>query len=195
LRDRANVTGVSAQQADTAGKRVELLREIVPGLRRLAIIANVSDPAVVLEMHEVEAAARTLGLDVTPLEIRRAEDIAPAFERLKGQAEALYVVAESLANTNRVRVITWEHATRLPTMHGIRDDVEAGALMSYGAIVPDVWRRAADLVDKILRGTKPADIPVEQPTKFELVVNLTTAKAIGLTIPETFLVRADEVIE
>jgi ABC-type uncharacterized transport system substrate-binding protein len=108
LRDRANVTGVSAQQADTAGKRVELLREIVPGLRRLAIIANVSDPAVVLEMHEVEAAARTLGLDVTPLEIRRAEDIAPAFERLKGQAEALYVVAESLANTNRVRVITWE---------------------------------------------------------------------------------------
>jgi putative tryptophan/tyrosine transport system substrate-binding protein len=194
-RPGGNVTGVSAQQADTAGKRVELLREVVPNLRRLAIMANAGDPAVVVEIGEVQAAARTLRLDVATAEIRRAEDIAPAFEAIKGRAEALYVVAESLLNTNRIRVITWEHGARLPAMHGLREDVDAGGLMSYGPNAPDVWRRTAEFADKILHGTKPAEIPVEQPTKFELVVNLTTAKAIGLAIPETFLVRADEVIE
>jgi putative ABC transport system substrate-binding protein len=194
-RPGGNVTGLSAQQADTAGKRVQLLHDVVPHLRRLAIMANVSDPGVGLEIGEVQSAAGKLGLDVITAEVRRSEDIALAFEGFKGRAEALYVVAESLVNTNRMRVITWEHGARLPTMHGVRDDVDAGGLMSYGPNLPAVWRRAAEFVDKVLRGTKPADIPVEQPTKFELIVNMTTAKALGFRIPETFLVRADEVIE
>ena len=126
---------------------------------------------------------------------RRAEDIAPAFEALKGRAEALFVLPDPLVNTNRVRINTLALGARLPTMHGLREYVEAGGLMSYGPSVPDQYRRAADYVDKILRGTKPGDIPVEQPTKFDLVINLTTAKALGLTIPESFLSRADEVIE
>ena len=190
-----NVTGLSTQTAETAGKRLELLREIVPGLRQLAIMANAGYPAAMLEMAEVQAAARTLGLEVTTLEIRRAENIAPAFEALKGRVEALYVCADPLVTTNRVRINTLALAARLPVMHGVREYVEAGGLMSYGPNFPELFRRAADYVDKILRGAKPADIPVEQPTKFDLVINLTTAKALGLTIPETFLVRADEVIE
>jgi putative ABC transport system substrate-binding protein len=190
-----NVTGLSTQTAETAGKRLELLREIVPGLRQLAIMANAGYPAAVLEMAEVQAAARTLGLEVTTLEIRRAENIAPAFEALKGRVEALYVCADPLVTTNRVRINTLALAARLPVMHGVREYVEAGGLMSYGPNFPELFRRAADYVDKVLRGAKPADIPVEQPTKFDLVINLTTAKALGLTIPETFLVRADEVIE
>jgi len=149
----------------------------------------------VLEMAEVQATTRTLGLDVVTLELRRAEDIAPAFEALKGRAEALYVCAESLVTTNRVRINTLALAARLPTMHSIREYVEAGGLMSYGPNFPDLWRRAGDLVDKILRGAKPADIPVEQPTKFDLIINLTTAKALGLDVPPTLLARADEVIE
>ena len=158
-------------------------------------MANVGNPGAVLEMGEVQAAARTLGLEVATLEIRRAEDIAPAFEALKGRAEALYVCADPLVNTNRIRINTLALGARLPTMYGFREYVEAGGLMSYGPNFPDLFRRAADYVDKILRGAKPADIPVEQPTKFDLVINLTTAKALGLTIPESFLLRADEVIE
>jgi putative ABC transport system substrate-binding protein len=146
-------------------------------------------------MGEVQAAARTLGLEVVTVEIRRAEDIAPAFEALKGRAEALYVVTDALVSTNRIRINTFALAARLPTMHGVREYVEAGGLMSYGASYSDLFRRAGDYVDKILRGAKPGDIPVEQPTKFDLVINLTTAKTLGLTIPETFLLRADEVIE
>ena len=149
----------------------------------------------VLEMGEVKATARTLGLEVTPLEIRRAEDIAPAFEALKAQADAVYVVVNALITTNRTRIITLALGARLPTIFNTRDFVEAGGLMSYGPNYLDMFRRTADLVDKILRGTKPGDIPVEQPTKFEFVLNLTTAKALGLTIPELFLLRADEVIE
>ena len=194
-RPGGNVTGLSIQATDLAGKRLELLREVVPGLRRLAIMANVGNPAAVLEMGEVQAAARTLGLEVVTLEIRRAEDIAPAFEALKGRADALYVVGDPLVNTNRVRINTLALAARLPTMYGSREYVEAGGLMSYGANFPDLFRRAADYVDKILRGAKPADIPVEQPTKFDLVINLTTAKALGLDVPPTLLARADEVIE
>ena len=146
-------------------------------------------------MNEVRAAARTLSLEVITLEIRRGEDIAPAFEALKGRAEALYVAIDALANTNRVRINILAVGARLPTMHGSRDYVEAGGLMSYGANYPDLWRRAAEYVDKILHGAKPGDIPVEQPTKFDLVVNLTTAKALGLEVPATVLARADEVIE
>jgi putative ABC transport system substrate-binding protein len=190
-----NVTGLSMQTTDLAGKRLELLREVVPGLRRLVIMAYVGNHGAVLEMAEVQAAARSLGLDVVALEIRRAEDIAPAFEAFKGRADALYVPPDPLITSNRVRIHTLALHARLPTMHGFRELVEAGGLMSYGPNQPDLYRRAADLVDKILRGTKPADIPVQQPTKFDLVINLTTAKALGLTIPESFLLRADEVIE
>ena len=146
-------------------------------------------------MGEVQAAARTLGLEVAALEIRRAEDIAPAFEALKGRADALYVVGDPLVITNRIRINTLALAARLPTMYNIREYVEAGGLMSYGPNFPDLFRRAADFVDKILRGAKPGDIPVEQPTKFDLVINLTTAKALGLDVPPTLLARADEVIE
>jgi putative ABC transport system substrate-binding protein len=194
-RPGSNVTGLSADQANTAGKRLELLREVVPGLRRLGILANVDDPGAMLDRREVEIAARAIGLDVVTSEIRRAQDIGPAFDAFKGRIDALYVADESLVNFNRTRVNTLAVGARLPTIHGFREWVEAGGLMSYGANFPDLYRRAAELVDKILRGAKPADIPVEQPTKFDLVVNLTTAKAIGLTIPESFLLRADEVIE
>jgi putative ABC transport system substrate-binding protein len=194
-RPSANVTGLSNQSAEIAGKRIDLLREVVPSLRRLAIMANVASSIGMLEMREVEAAAHTLGLDVATLEIRRAEDIAPAIEALKGGADALYVVTEPLANTNRIQINSLALSARLPTLHGQKPYVEAGGLISYGANIPDLFRRAADLVDKVLRGTKPGDIPVEQPTKFDLVINLTTAKALGLTIPESFLLRADEVIE
>jgi putative ABC transport system substrate-binding protein len=194
-RPGGNVTGLSVQAPDLAGKRLELLREVVPGLRRLAILANAGYPAAVVEMDEAQTTARRLGLEVATHAIRRAEDIAPAFEALKGHADALYVCTDPLVGTNRIRINTLALGARLPTIHNFRDAVEAGGLMSYGPNIPDLFRRAGDFVDKILRGTKPADIPVEQPTKFDLVVNLITAKALGLTIPETVLVRADEVIE
>ena len=194
-RPGGNVTGLSNQISDAGGKKIELLREVVPGLRRLAILANVGNPASVLDMGEAEATARTLGLDVTTSEIRRAEDISPAFDALRGRADALYVCVDPLVNTHRIRVNTLALAARLPTMHGLREYVEAGGLMSYGPNLPDLLRRAADYVDKILRGVNPGDIPVEQPTKFDLIINLTTAKALGLEVPPTLLARADEVIE
>jgi putative tryptophan/tyrosine transport system substrate-binding protein len=194
-RPGGNVTGLSNQSADLAGKRLELLREVLPGLRRLAIMANIRSPIGVLEMRDVQAAARTLGIEVAPLEIRRAEDIEPAFAALKAQADALYVVGDALINANLTRIMTFSHTARLPTMFNARDFVQAGGLMSYGPNYPAQFRRAAEFVDKILRGAKPADIPVEQATRFDLVVNLTTAKALGLTIPETLLATADEVIQ
>jgi putative ABC transport system substrate-binding protein len=153
-RPGGNVTGLSIQATDLAGKRVELLREVVPGLRRLAIMADVGYPAAVLEMGEVQAAARSLGLEVAALEIRRADDIASAFEAHKGRAEALYVPANPLANTNRIRINTLALDARLPTMFGVREYVESGGLMSYGPNVPHQFRRAADYVDKVLRGAK-----------------------------------------
>ena len=194
-RPGGNITGLSNQFTDAAGKRVELLREVVPGLRRLAILANVGIANAALEIGEVEAAARTIGLEVATSEIRKAEDIAPAFVALKGRAEALYVFGEPLANTNRARISALALDARLPTMAGFREIVDAGGLISYGANLTDQFRRAADFVDKILRGTKPGDMPVVQPTKFELVINLNTAKALGLEVPPTLLARADEVIE
>jgi putative tryptophan/tyrosine transport system substrate-binding protein len=194
-RPGGNVTGLSSQTADLAGKRLELLRSVVPGLRRLAIFVVAGNANSALEMGEVQAAARTLSLEIAPFEIPRAEDIAPAFEALKGRAEALYVSFDLLTIVNRVRISTLASAGGVPTMFGTRDYVEAGGLMSYGPNIQDLWRRAAEYVDRILRGAKPADMPVEQPTKFELIINLTTAKALGLTIPESFLLRADEVIE
>jgi putative ABC transport system substrate-binding protein len=194
-RPGGNITGVSNQSVDTAGKKLELLREVVPGFRRLATLANGGNPTALLEMAEVQAMARTLGLEVITSEIRRGEDIAPVFDALKGRAEVLYVAVDPLVNTHRIRINTLAVSARLPTMSTIRDYVEAGGLMSYGPNFPDLFRRAGDYVDKILRGTKPGDIPVEQPTKFDLVINLTTAKALGLKIPEAFLLRAHEVIE
>jgi len=194
-RPGGNITGLSIQQTDVAAKRLELLREVVPGLGRLAILANVGSPSAVLDMREVQATARTLGLEVLTLEIRRGEDIAPAFEALKGRADAFYVCIDPLVGTHRIRINTLALATRLPTMHGSREFVEAGGLMSYGPNVADLFRRAAGYVDKILRGAKPSDLPVEQPTKFDLAINLTTARALGLEVPATVLARADEVIE
>jgi ABC-type uncharacterized transport system substrate-binding protein len=194
-RPGGNATGLSSLVADLAGKRLELLREVAPALRRLAIMGNVGNPLTVLELGEVQAAAGTLGLEVHTLEIRQAQDITPAFEALKGRADALYVCIDALVNANRIRINTSALGARLPTMHGSRDYVEAGGLMSYGPNYPDLFRRSADYVDKILHGAKPGDIPVEQPTKFDLVVNLTTARALGLDLPPTLLARADEVIE
>jgi putative tryptophan/tyrosine transport system substrate-binding protein len=194
-RPGGNVTGLSLQQTDAGGKRLELLREVVPGLRRLAIMGNVGYSGSVLEMSEVQETAHTLGLEVTRSEIRRAEDIAAAVEALKGRADALYVVGDSLVDANRISINTLALSARLPTMHIVKEAVEAGALMSYGPNFPDLYRRAADYVDKILRGAKPADLPVEQPTKFDLAINLTTARALGITIPPQLVARADEVIE
>ena len=190
-----NVTGLSIQTTDTADKRLELLREVVSNLGRLAIMANPDAPGALLEMREVQEAGRTLDLEVTTLEIRQTDDIAPAIEALKGHADALYVATDPLVFTNRIQINTLAQNLGLPTIYGSREYVEAGALMSYGPNFPDLFRRAAEFVDKILRGTKPADIPVEEPTKFDLAINLTTAKALGLEVPHNLLVLADELIE
>ena len=194
-RPGGNVTGLSIQAAEVTSKRIELLREAVHPLSRLAIVGNGDNGAVVIEMREAQAAAQTLGLDATVFEIRRSEDIAIIFEKLKGRFNALFVPAEPLANTNRKRIGSFALATHLPTMFGSSEYVEAGGLMSYGPNFPDLYRRAADFVDKILRGAKVAEMPVEQPTKFDLVVNLSTADALGLSLPTTFLARADKLIE
>ena len=194
-RPGGNVTGLANQISDTTGKKLEFLREVVPGLRRLAIMANVANPAAVLDMGEAQVTGRALGLEVTTSEIRRAEDISPAFDALKGRADALYLCPDPLMNTNRTQINIFAVRARLPTIYGVRDFVQAGGLMSYAPNLPNQFRRAADFVDKILRGAKPGDIPVEQPTKFELVINLTTAKALGLTVPPSLLARADEVME
>jgi putative tryptophan/tyrosine transport system substrate-binding protein len=194
-RPGGNVTGLSIQSPDVAGKRLELLREVVPGLRRLAFMVNVGSPAAGPEIGEVQAAARMLGLEVDTLEIRRPEDIALVFATLKDGVGGLYVLAEPLTTSNGPQIGALARAARLPTMYGNEANVRVGGLMSYAPRFPDLWRRAADYVDKILRGAKPGDLPVEQPTKFDLVINLKTAKALGLDIPATLLARADEVIE
>jgi putative tryptophan/tyrosine transport system substrate-binding protein len=194
-RPGGNVTGLSTQSVDAVSKRVELLRDVVPNLRRLAVLTNESNPVNRREAEELQAAAHALGVEVAPLDVRRADDIAPAFAALDGRAEGLYVTADLLFFNNKLTISTLALKARLPDMHGLREEVVEGGLLSYGASFPDLFRRAAELVDKILRGAKPGDLPVEQPTKFDLVVNLKTAKALGLTIPETFLTRADEVIE
>jgi putative tryptophan/tyrosine transport system substrate-binding protein len=194
-RPGGNVTGLSLQQNDLASKRLGILRQVVPNLHRLAIMADVDNPAPMQELDEVKKSAGTLGTDVVTLEIRHAEDIAPALEALKDRPDALYVVGDALTATNRIRINTLALAARLPTIHLFREFVEAGGLMSYGPNFPDLYRRAAEFVDKILRGTKPSDIPIEQPTKFDLVINLTTAKALGITVPDKLLSIADEIIE
>jgi putative ABC transport system substrate-binding protein len=194
-RPGGNVTGLSVLTPELAAKRIELVREVAPSLRRLAILANISNPAAVLDTRQVQATARALGLEVTSFEIARAGDITSTFDVLKSRAEVLYVTGDPLLTSNRVRISLLAAGAHLPTVCALREFVEAGGLMSYGPNYPDLYRRAADLVDKILRGTKPGDIPVEQPIKFDFAINLTTAKAIGLTISETLLARADEIIE
>jgi len=190
-----NVTGLSLQAANLAGKRIELLREIVPQLRRLAVIFNVGNAQPVLEMRETEAAALALGIEVVLIEIRRVEDFSPAFQVMKAKADALYIAIDQLMVANLMRILTLALGARLPTIFSTRDFVRGGGFLSYGPSYTERFQRAADYVDKILRGTKPGDIPVEQPTKFELVINLITAQALGLEVPPTLLARADEVIE
>ena len=194
-RPGGNVTGISIQQPELIGKRLELLREVMPQLRRLAIMANANYAPPMLEAERVRATAHALDLEAARLEIWRSEEITPAFEAIKDKADALYVVSDALIAANRTLIITLALSARLPTILSYGDYVEAGGLMSYGPNYADLFRRAADMVDKILHGTKAGDIPVEQPSKFELVINLVTARAIGLTVPSTVLSRAERVIE
>ena len=194
-RPGGNVTGLSSENTDLTSKRLELLREIVPSLRRVAIMANISNPASVLDMNEAKSAAHALGLDVIALEVERAPDIVRAFDQINGRAEGLYVCVDTLLFSNRVRINTLALAARLPTMLSTHEQVAEGGLMSYAANYPHLFRRAGDYLDKILRGARPADIPVEQPTKFDLFINLTTAKALDLKVPLPLLATANEVIE
>jgi ABC-type uncharacterized transport system substrate-binding protein len=194
-RPGSNVTGLSNQQPDLAGKRLEILREIIPDLSRLAVLANGHSPTALLNVAEVQATAPKLGLQVNTLDVKRADDIAGAMDQLKGRTQAIYVVGDPLFFDNQIQINTLARVARLPTMHNSRGYVETGGLVSYGTPFSHLFRRAGDYVDKILRGTKPGDIPVEQPTKYELVLNLKTAKALGLDVPATLLARADEVIE
>ena len=195
-RPGGNITGLSLQSTDLSSKRLELLREIVPGLRRLGIVGNASYPAALGEMSEVQTTARSLGfVEVITPKIRRAEDIVPAFEALKGHAEAVYLAPDPLVFTHRIQISNLALDARLAVISFVREYAEAGALLSYGPNYLDLFRKAADYVDKILRGTKPGDLPVQQPTKFELVINLKTAQALGLTVPRQIQQIADEVIE
>jgi ABC-type uncharacterized transport system substrate-binding protein len=194
-RPGANVTGLSVQSTDLVYKSVELLRDLLPNLGRLAILYHIGNPVTALQTNALKAVAGRFGLDVVIVEIHRAEDIAPAIEALESRADALIVPSEPLYNTNRTQITSLALRARLPTICFDRVYVETGGLISYGPNWPSFWRRAAEYVDKILRGGKPGDLPVEQPTKFELVINLKTAKALGLDVPPTLLARADEVIE
>ena len=194
-RSDGNVTGISIQQSELIGKRLDLLREVVPHLRRLVIMANAGYAMPVLEAQEAKAAAQALGLEAARPEIWGPEDIAPAFETIRGKAAALYVVSDALIAANRTLITTLALSARLPTMLSYGDYVAAGGLMSYGPNFANLFRQAADMVDKILRGTKPGDIPVEQPSKFELAINLETAKALGITMPVSLLDTADKVIQ
>ena len=194
-RPGGNVTGMSIQQTDTAGKRIELLHEVVPRLARLAVMANSGAPGAMIEMREVATTARTLGLEVIPIEVSQAGEIFSSIESIKDRVDALYVATDPLIFSNRIEINAMAQRQRTPTIYGSREYVDAGALMSYGPNWIDLFRHAAEQVDKILRGTKPADLPVQQPTKFDLVVNLRTAKALGLEIPPSLLARADEVID
>jgi putative ABC transport system substrate-binding protein len=195
-RPGGNVTGLSLEAPDLAGKRLSLLREAVPAARHLAVLADAAYPASVLDLDRVKAVAPTLGFDFLPLEIRGAEDIEPAFAGLGDRADAMYVCgADPLINNNRDRINAFALRAKLPTVYGERPYAAVGGLIAYGPNVTDMFRRAAEIVDKILRGAKPADIPVEQPNTFKLVINLKTAKVLGLTVPQTLLATADEIIE
>ena len=194
-RPGGNITGLSSQIPDAAGKRLELFQQVVPGLRRLATLADVDNPYAALDLRQFNEAARTLGIEVISFEIRRSEELDSVFDELKRRADALYVLPVPLSLANRARINAMALNARLPTLYAVREYVEAGGLMSYGPNWPSMWRRAADLVDKILRGARPAEIPVEQPSEFDLAINLITAKALGLTVPDKLLALANAVIE
>jgi putative ABC transport system substrate-binding protein len=194
-RPGGNITGLSLQRVDLAGKRLQLLREALPALRNLAVVANAASLTVASEMVELRSAAQPFGIDITQAEIRTAQDIGSAVAALRGRAEALYVPGDSLLNANFEPINSAAKAAGLPTMFSLREQVAAGGLLSYGPHFPDMFRRTGELVDKVLRGTKPEELPIEQPTRFELVLNLKTARALGIDIPTTLLARADEVIE
>ena len=189
-----NITGVAVNASDMAGKRVQLLKELVPTLKRVAILSHPSHPTNAVQLQGAQAAARTLGVHLRAVSVRSADDFAPALNALRG-IEGVLNADTPLFVTHRTRLVDAVAASRLPAIYPARVYVEAGGLMSYGPNLPDVWRRAAAYVDKILKGAKPGDLPVEQPTEFELVINLKTAKALGLTIPPSVLLRADQVIE
>ena len=190
-----NITGVSIQQPNLIGKRLELLRQAIPQLHRLAILANAGYAEPMLEADRVKSMAQASGLEAARIGVSRTEDIAPAFEVLRNKADALYVVSDALIAANRTLIVTLALSGRLPTMMSYDDYVKAGGLMSYGPAYPDLFRKAAEMVDKILRGTKPGDIPVEQPTKFEFAINAKTAAALGLTLPQAFLATVDEILK
>jgi putative tryptophan/tyrosine transport system substrate-binding protein len=194
-RPGGNVTGMSIQQLDLVGKRLELLRAAIPLLHRLAILADAGYAEPMLEADRVKAMAQGLGLEAARLGIWQPQDIAPAFEALRNKADALYVVSDALIAANRPHIIRLALSERLPTIFSYDDYVEAGGLMSYGPNYADLFKRAANMVDKILHETKPGDIPVEQPTKFDFAINVNTAAALGLTMPPTLLATADEVIK
>ena len=194
-RPGGNVTGLSDLAVELAAKRLDLLREALPNVKRLGILANPTYSGMPLELRGIDEAARRLGFDIILRAIQRAEDIGPTIEALKGTVEALYVVSEPFVSANRAEINAFALAARMPTIYAQRDYIEAGGLMSYGPNYPDLNRRAANYVDKILRGTNPGDLPVEQPTKFDLTINLITAKALGLEVPLFLQQRADEVIE
>ena len=194
-RPGGNVTGLSMQSSDLGGKRLQLMREVIPHLGRVAFLAGSGSPNTAKEIAEFQTAAQTLGLEVTRYDIAHADDIAPVIQGLKGRADAIYVETAPLMYTNRVRINTLALGAGLPTFAGSREFAEASGVMSYGPNFSDLFRRAGEFVDKILRGAKPADLPVEQPTKFDLVVNLATAKAHGIEVPQKLLFTADEVIE
>jgi len=194
-RPGGNVTGISVLFTDLAGKRLELLREVAPGIRRLGILTNAENPGAVLEIRAVQEIARPLGFEVVTPDVRHPEDILAAFDTFKGRIDALYVIADPLVTAHRSRINTLTLQARLPSMHSLREWVEAGGLISYGPNMLIIFRRAGEFVDKILRGTRPKDIPVEQPTKFDLAINITTAKALGVTVPDRLLILADQTIE
>ena len=194
-RPGGNVTGMSIQQPDLVGKRLEVLRKAIPQLHRLAILADAGYAEPMLEADRVKSMAQAMGLEAARLGIWGAQDIASAFEALRKKADALYVVSDALIAANRARIIRLALSAHLPTILSYDDYVEAGGLISYGPSYTDLFRRAADMVDKILHGTKPGDIPVEQPTKFDFAINIKTATALGLTIPSTLLATADEIIK
>ncbi len=195
-RPGGNVTGLSLMVPELGGKRLQLLKEVVPRASRVAVLWNPAVPFTGRVVREMEAAARVLGVQLQPLEIRAPEDIDRAFEAaIRGRASALNVVDDPLVFAHRARILALAAKSRLPAIYPWREFVDAGGLMSYAANLADSFRRAATYVDKILKGTKPADLPVEQPTRFELVINMKTARALGLTFPPSIMVRADQVIQ
>ena len=193
-RPGGNITGLANNPVDFAGKRLELLRELVPTLRRVAAIWDRTNSTNSLQFEGAAVAARTLGIQLEPIPVRESNDFESAFQSARG-SDGLLVLDSPLFITHRTELAGLAARNQLPTMYGFREMTEAGGLISYGAHYPDMYRRAAAYVDKILKGAKPADLPVEQPTKFELVINLKTAKALGLTIPQSVLLRADQVID